>query len=138
MQKIKSERQADTRELKESDILMLMQTVRITAVDTTMPDDAPRYILHPEAYLLRNVWDPFIRVLAVLLFLEVPFAISFHPEASLGTLFLKAPFAIRYCAFPCYLHLMSAHLHGIQSKREPSRAVLLIPGLCRRSLLVHN
>lgn len=101
LQKIRAEREAEAMALKENDFLILMQSVRIAVVDTTMPEDAPLYILHPEAYLLRNVWDPMIRALALIFFLEVPFAISYHPEHSMGAFFLELPLAIRCCAFPC-------------------------------------
>lgn len=61
-----------------------MESIRITAVDTTMPEDASRYTLHPDAYALRNFWDPLMRALACFFFLEVPFAIAYHPEKTIG------------------------------------------------------
>ena len=61
-----------------------MESIRITAVDTTMPEDASRYVLHPEAYVLRNFWDPLMRALACFFFLEIPFAIAYRPEKTIG------------------------------------------------------
>jgi hypothetical protein len=84
VQKIKSERQADGVELKQPDIVLLMTSVRVVNVDTEMPDDASRYVLHPNSYVLRILWDPLQRILALLFFLEIPFSISFHPEFKLG------------------------------------------------------
>jgi hypothetical protein len=84
VQKIKLERQSEGVELKQPDILLLMASIRILNIDTTLPDDASRYVLHPNAYVLRRFWDPLQRLLAVFFFLEVPFTISFHTEYTLG------------------------------------------------------
>jgi hypothetical protein len=84
VQKIKLERQAEGVALKQPDILLLMASIRISTIDTTLPDDASRYVLHPNIYVLRRFWDPLQRLLAVFFFLEVPFTISFHTEYTLG------------------------------------------------------
>jgi hypothetical protein len=91
VQKIKSERAADGLDVKEQDILTLIQSVRISAVDTSLPEDASPYVIHPEAYLLRNFWDPLLRFLALGLFMEVPFMIAFHPEIAMGVPFAISP-----------------------------------------------
>lgn len=92
LQKIKSEREAEGLSLSEADVITLMESIQITAVDTTMPEDASRYVFHPDAYVLRNFWDPLMRVLACFFFLEVPFAIAYHPEKAIGT---AAPLLLR-------------------------------------------
>jgi hypothetical protein len=84
VQKIRLERQADGVELKQADIVLLMGSIHISTIDTTMPDDASPYVLHPNAFLLRSFWDPLQRFLAIAYFLEVPFGIAFHPEHSVG------------------------------------------------------
>lgn len=84
VQKIKAEKRADGSRIKEADIVTLMQSVHIHTVDTSLPEDASRYVMHPKAYVLRNFWDPLIRLLAIMFFLEVPFTIAFHPEHSIG------------------------------------------------------
>ena len=85
VQKIKAEKKADGSRIKEADIVTLMQSVHIHTVDTALPEDVSRYVIHPKAYILRNFWDPLIRLLAIMFFLEVPFTIAFHPEHSIGT-----------------------------------------------------
>lgn len=84
VQKMKVERTSEGLELKEADLITLMLSIRITTIDTTMPEDCSPYVVHPDAYFLRNFFDPAVRLVAAVYFLEVPFAIAFHPEHSIG------------------------------------------------------
>jgi hypothetical protein len=115
VQKIKSERHSDGVELKQPDIEFLMKSIHISDMDTTIPDNASRYVLHPNAYMLRNVWDPLQRLLAILYFLEVPFSISFHPERSFG-----APAAATSAPETTFLEIIM--LHACKTSRHLYRA----------------
>jgi hypothetical protein len=84
LQRIRSEKAAAGLELAEADLIPLLLSIRIVAVDTTLPEDASRYVLHPNALVLRKLWDPLVRFISVCFFLEVPFGIAFHVDHTVG------------------------------------------------------